>query len=153
MQIRLALVSAFAFALIACGGSPLVGSWSGSNPLANHPLIKSIDADVTFTATDLTAAITAKTESNEKALTLNASGTYTSTDKQITVTITSVTGTDASNNALVTSSTDTSLCVTLGDAICMPKTQTNDYTLNGNELTTSLKTDSGTVFQLKVTKK
>lgn len=150
---RLWLGLALSFSVVACGGSPFVGTWTGTNLTVSDPLIKGADAEVTFTATNITAAITLKDGSNQKIAAVTAGGTYTSTDKQITVTITSVSGTDNGGTALATSTKDGAQCASLvGQEVCVPN-QTSDYTISGDVLTTSLKSSGGTVFTLKVKKK
>jgi hypothetical protein len=160
MQMRSVFALVLGFVLVACGGSPLVGAWTGKNlPATGVPLITAMDADVTFTETNLTADIVGKDASNSKVISVKAVASYTSTDKQISMTLTSVTGTDNAGAALATSTKGAgtateALCVAVAtDTVCIVKAQTSDYTVTGSELKTSIKTDTGTVFSLTLTKK
>ena len=158
-MMNLRTLSYFSLSLVACGGSSLVGTWSGNNIPTTITQISAVDATVTFTAGDMNAKITAKDATNMKVADISAAATYTSTDTQITMTLTSVSGTNNSGGALTTSTsgmgTTEALCVTPPgvDPVCITKVQTSSYTIKGTELNTQIQTSTGTVIPLKLTKK
>jgi hypothetical protein len=141
--------------LVACG-NPLQGTWTSDQvPVAAGELTFNAEVDTIFSGSTVTANI-ALTDSK---VTVKATGTYASTENQLTLNWTELTGTDSDGAAVTSRETgtgaDAKLCMTLIAATeaCVVKSQTRPYTITDNKtLKTTLQLETLT-FDLMLTKK
>ncbi len=123
----------FPLLLVACA-NPLVGTWTQTD-LTVLSVLKA-DVTVTFSASTVSAEMTLVGTS----ATITGMGTYTSTDDQVTIDISSLGGTNINGDPVTATESGGELCITLAGTspTCFEKKQTVAYTIEGDTLKTTI---------------
>jgi len=147
MKTKILSAFSFAFVFAACASDPLTGTWkqtAASVTVSGTPVI-TVDATVSFaSAGTFTATIVAYNPGTTTVFAnATVSGTYThdesKTPNTFTLTTKSVTAKDATGASLQTTTNAAgATCYGVQTPVCIPQTQTDDYSISGNTLTTSL---------------